>query len=116
MSKSPQVVYQRLNRLIWLNRLPKAKIMLVENSYLPTCLGVTLPCGEGSAPFARPIIILNAGRFWEKTLLHEMLHIAEPSLLDGRMFDALVERYWNQFKRLTKEPREVPGRMPEPIA
>jgi hypothetical protein len=44
---------------------------------------------------AQPVILLNAGSsHWGKTLVHEMIHVSEPELKHGKLFDALVNRYW----------------------
>ena len=91
----PQDAYVLLNRRFWLNRLPNAKIELVENSVIPTCWGLTLVGDQ----LARPIVLINEkNRKWEITLLHEMVHLAEPELPEGKLFDALVRHYWNRAR------------------
>lgn len=58
---------------------------------MPDDCGVTL----FDADFVRPLIILNSSdKKWAKTLVHEMLHVAEPELNHGKVFEALVSLYW----------------------
>ena len=100
MPLTPSLAYRRLNRLLWRNRLPKAKIVLVDNSILPTCYGMTLHDDD----FVAPVIFLNLSgkNHWQKTLVHECLHIAEPALHHGVIFEALVETYWRNAKKNLK--------------
>ena len=93
---TPQEAYDYLNTVIWLGRLPNAKVDLVEDAIMPRCWGLTLAV----AGLARPIIMLNEkNRKWEVTLIHEMTHLAEPTLPEGKVFDALVQYYWSQAKQ-----------------
>lgn len=93
---TPIAVYRRLNKLIWMNRLPKATITIVEADVIPNCYGITLFDDD----FARPVIFLNAAsKRWGKTLVHEMVHVSEPTLNHGTIFDALVECYWQRAKK-----------------
>jgi hypothetical protein len=95
----PIVAYRRLNKLIWNNRLPAAKIVLVDDSVMPKCHGLTLD----DADFTLPIIFLNtSSNHWQKTLVHEALHVAEPELHHGWVFEALVEGYWRRAKKEIK--------------
>ena len=96
---TPTVLYRRLNKLIWLGRLPKATITLVDNETIPLCYGITL----FDRDFARPVIVLNASnKHWGKTLVHESIHVAEPTLQHGVLFDALVETYWRRARKEIK--------------
>ena len=101
MSLTPQTAYKRLNRLLWRGQLPYAKILLVPNPTMPYAHGVTM--NDGVALFLRPVIVLNSGdRYWGKTLVHECLHVAEPTLAHGAVFDALVRRYYRLAKKEIK--------------
>lgn len=92
---TPSTAYRNLNRLIWLNRLPKATITLVGAETLPHCYGLTVH----DDVCVRPVILLNTHyKKWGKTLVHEMLHVAEPSLRHGKVFSILVEFYWRIAK------------------
>lgn len=87
---TPAKAYARLNRIIWLGRLPKAVINFVDDDVIPSCYGITL----FDRDFARPVIFLNRStKKWMKTLIHEMLHVAEPNLPHGKIFDTLVNSY-----------------------
>ena len=58
---------------------------------------------DGINLFLKPVIILNSGdRYWGKTLVHEALHVAEPTLPHGKLFDAIVLRYWRLAKKEIK--------------
>ena len=95
----PAAAYQRFNKLLWNNRLPKAIVTLVDDAVIPRCFGLTLFDDD----FAQPVIYLAAGnKRWPKTLLHEMLHVAEPSLPHGKVFNTLVESYWRFAKKQIK--------------
>lgn len=95
----PKATYRRFNKLIWNGRLPKAVVTFVEDDVMPRCFGLTLFDDD----FARPIIYLAAGnKRWPKTLLHEMIHVAEPSLPHGKIFETLVESYWRYTKKSKK--------------
>ena len=96
---TPTSVYKRLNKLIWLGRLPKAVIKIVPDETIPTCYGVTIH----DDVVVRPVILLNASfKRWGKTLLHECVHVAEPELHHGVIFDALVETYWHIARKKIK--------------
>jgi len=91
--------YRRINKLLWLNRLPNTTITVVENETMPQCLGMTLQDRD----FVKPLILVNAeapnkGR----TLIHEMLHVAEPHLPHGRTFELLVNSYWRFARKNIK--------------
>jgi hypothetical protein len=95
----PQTLYHRLNKLLWHGRLPQARIIMVDDSTLPTCHGLTLDDDD----FALPCIFLNSdSNHQAKTLLHECLHVAEPTLAHGVLFDMLVERYWRWARKEIK--------------
>jgi hypothetical protein len=97
----PATAYRRINRTIWLNRLPVATIIFVDKPTMPNCYGVTL---DDDGVFEQPVIVLNsAHKRWGKTLIHEMIHIAEPSLCHGLVFEALVNRYWRIAKAELKD-------------
>ena len=95
-----QKLYARLNRLIWLDRLPKARIVPLEKtSLMPGCMGYTVH----DEFFIKPVIFINLGyKYWGKTLIHEMLHTAEPELPHGRIFNAMVDFYWRIAKKKLK--------------
>lgn len=96
---TPAQVYSRLNRLLWLNRLPVAKIVLVEDSVIPKCKGITFHDNL----VVNPVILLNvSSKRWAKTLVHEMMHVAEPQLMHGTLFDILVDLYWRIAKNKIK--------------
>src|ERR1700676_4928892 len=95
MSQSPAVEYRRLNRLMWEGRLPRASVYWIDDETMPTNFGLTM----WDEDFSLPVIFLNASnKRWLKVLVHECIHIAEPSLSHGRLFDALVETYWRRAK------------------
>ena len=94
---TPSRAYKKLNQLLWMGRLPAARVMRVESASLhPRCYGVTMH----NDIYVRPVILLNS-RYarWGKTLMHEMVHVAEPELSHGWLFDCLVERYWRIAKK-----------------
>ena len=96
---TPTSVYRKLNRLIWLGRLPVAIIQIVSDATIPECRGITIH----NELVVRPVILLNvAEKPWGKTLLHECVHVAEPELQHGVTFDALVEMYWRIAKKEIK--------------
>jgi hypothetical protein len=96
---TPSKMYGALNKFIWRGRLPKASVMFIANATLPDCHGLTLD----QHLFARPVIMLNADSpEWPKTLVHEMLHVAEPRLRHGQLFDVLIEGYWRMAKKHLK--------------
>jgi len=93
--------YQKLNALLWMNRLPKATIVRVSDATLPTCYGLTIH----DDLCVRPVILLNisARKTYGKTLIHEMLHVAEPQLPHGLVFSAIVDSYWKFSKTKIKD-------------
>jgi hypothetical protein len=92
---TPKAAYNRFNKIIWNGRLPKAIVTLVDDAVIPKCFGLTLFDDD----FAQPVIYLAArNKRWIKTLIHEMIHVAEPSLPHGKLFNALVETYWRYSK------------------
>ena len=92
----PKATYNRFNKLVWNGRLPKAVVTFVEDDVMPRCFGLTL----FDEDFSRPVIYLAANnKHWQKTLIHEMCHVSEPSLPHGKIFDALVETYWRMARR-----------------
>jgi len=93
---TPQEAYKRLNRLLWDGRLPAATIVIVDHATMPTMHGVTM---NGHKMFMKPIILLNHQTPWGLTLVHEMLHVAEPVLEHGKIFDGIVTRYWRYAKK-----------------
>ena len=87
---TPINVYRRLNKQLWFNRLPPATIVFVDDATIPSCYGLTLD----DDVVRKPVIFLNKSiHSWHKTLIHEMIHIAEPRLRHGKLFSALVETY-----------------------
>lgn len=96
---TPSTAYHRLNALLWLGRLPNVTIVLVDNATIPHMHGITL---HDAFMFVKPIIILNRKTPWGPTLVHEMVHIAEPCLAHGIVFDAIVRRYWSIAKQNIK--------------
>jgi hypothetical protein len=95
----PATAYRRLNKLLWRGRLPAATIQFVDAETLPGCYGITLFDDD----FARPVILLNSSdKKWGKTLIHEAVHCAEPSLNHGVAFDILVETYWKIARKQIK--------------
>lgn len=88
---TPAAAYRRLNKLLWMNRLPKATITVVDDATIPRCYGLTIH----DEICVHPVILLNSTyKRWGLTLVHEMLHVSEPELRHGKLFDALVNRYW----------------------
>lgn len=101
MSLTPQTAYKRLNRLLWRGRLPDAKVFSVPNPTMPYTHGVTMD--DGIDLFLKPVIVLNSGdRFWGETLIHECLHVAEPHLSHGVVFEKIVRRYFRLAKKEIK--------------
>ena len=94
----PSTAYRRLNSLLWMNRLPTALVMFVENEYIPRLRGITLY----DDLFVVPVILLNHEKHWGKTLVHECLHVAEPALRHGEIFNTIVDRYWKIAKEELK--------------
>ncbi len=87
----PLTVYNRLNKLLWLNRLPNATVSFTDDATIPRCYGITLFDND----FAKPVIFINdTHKKWGRTLIHEMVHVAEPQLPHGRIFELLVNSYW----------------------
>jgi hypothetical protein len=73
-----------------MGRLPDAKVEFISADILPNCYGITLHDKD----FALPVIFLNGSdKRWGKTLIHECLHVAEPELPHGWLFDSLVRLY-----------------------
>jgi hypothetical protein len=97
---TPKTAYRLLNKLIWCGRLPKAKVVLVDDSIMPSCYGLTLHDND----FVSPVIFLNlvSKHSWAKTLIHEMIHVAEPTLNHGVVFEMLVESYWRIARKKLK--------------
>jgi hypothetical protein len=96
---TPTAAYKRINKLIWYGRLPVAVIKVVPDATIPTCYGITFH----DDLVVRPVILLNATvNRWGKTLIHEMLHVAEPRLQHGKIFEGFVERYWNIARKKIK--------------
>jgi hypothetical protein len=112
---TPRAAYHRLNTLLWLGRLPDATIIFVDNATLPNARGITLH--DGIDLFMKPVIVLNRTTLWGPTLVHEMLHIAEPQLSHGKIFETLVRRYWRIAKTEIKglhKPRVIRTSQEEP--
>lgn len=87
----PATAYTRLNNLVWAGRLPPATVQFIDNETIPRCYGLTL----FDQDFARPVIFINSNhKHWGRTMVHECLHVAEPLLEHGALFDTLVSRYW----------------------
>jgi hypothetical protein len=94
---TPTAVYRKLNEVLWSNRLPKATVVFVEDGTMPSCFGLTIH----DDICVKPVIFLNrcSTHSWKKTLVHECLHVAEPTLRHGKIFDALVDLYWRKTKK-----------------
>ncbi len=67
---------------------------------MPNTHGVTM--NDGRDLFMEPVILLNHKTPWGLTLVHEMLHIAEPVLEHGPLFNSIVTRYWRYAKKNIK--------------
>jgi len=88
---SPQQAYGRLNTLLWRGRLPNATVWFISDATMPTNYGITM----WDEDFVLPIIFINSSRKrWLKVLIHECLHISEPTLEHGEIFEKVVNRYW----------------------
>src|ERR1035437_1621960 len=93
---TPAQAYAQLNRLLWSNRLPKARIV-IGNDLTRKCMGLTIQ----DDVLVQPVIFLNSAyKRWGSTLVHEIVHVAEPSLGHGKLFDALVNHYWRAAKKV----------------
>lgn len=97
---SPASEYRRLNKLIWFGRLPDATLVLVDNATIPYVHGVTC---HNTTLFVKPVIVLNRTSPWRRTLIHEMLHVAEPELPHGAIFDSIVRRYTRLAQKAHKK-------------
>lgn len=112
---TPTTAYKRLNQLLWHGRLPKATVIFVDSKTIPHIHGITLD--DKISLFMRPVIMLNRASALGPTLVHEMLHVAEPTLQHGVLFEALVQRYWRFAKKNIKglqkphksKPVEIPN-------
>ena len=86
----PKPAYKQLNKIIWKNNLPAAVLIVIGDRWIPRCNGLTLFDND----FELPVIFINAShKRWGKTMVHEMLHVAEPLLEHGEVFETLVNRY-----------------------
>ena len=104
MSLSPATAYRRLNRLLWEGRLPAAHVTFIDDAVMPANFGITL----WDEDFVLPIIFINASRKrWLKVLIHECLHVAEPSLPHGKIFDSIVNSYTRRAKNEKKGYRTL---------
>jgi len=93
---TPATAYRCLNKLLWRNRLPNAFVSFIDTEAMPSNYGITM----WDEDFALPVIFINSGtKRWLRVLIHECLHVAEPTLSHGRIFDALVEAYWRKAKK-----------------
>ena len=93
---TPSSAYRHLNNRLWEGRLPKAFVTFLDDDTMPDNYGITV----WDEDFRLPLIFINASRKrWLKVLIHECLHVAEPTLSHGRIFDALVEAYWRKVKK-----------------
>jgi len=98
---TPTQAYRRLNAVLWLNRLPAATVILIDNATIPHIHGITMH--DGRDLFLKPVILINRGdHWWGRTLIHEMLHVAEPELPHGKIFDAIAKKYWRIAKKRIK--------------
>ena len=96
---TPTAVYKRLNKIIWYGRLPEAIFKFVPDATIPECYGITIH----DELVVHPVILLNeTQKNWGNTLVHEAVHVAEPQLRHGVIFDALVETYWRIAKKKIK--------------
>lgn len=98
---TPAAAYRRLNKLLWLGRLPNATVIFADNDTIPNIHGITMH--DGVDLFLKPVIVLNSRSSWKPTLIHEMLHVAEPKLPHGPVFELLVRRYWRIAQKNIKQ-------------
>jgi hypothetical protein len=102
--RTPASEYKRLNKLLWFGRLPKATVKFIDDEAMPNCYGITLLDRD----FALPVIFINsATKNWLPVLIHECLHVAEPLLPHGKLFDSLVKFYVRQAKNTKKGYRSL---------
>jgi hypothetical protein len=100
----PETAYKQLNKIIWKNNLPSAVVIVIDDPWIPRCNGVTLFDND----FMLPVIFINAGhKRWGKTMVHEMLHVAEPLLEHGAVFETMVNRYWKIAQKKIKGLRNL---------
>ena len=101
---TPASAYRSLNNLLWEGRLPSAHVTFIDDTVMPDNYGITL----WDEDFRLPIIFINASRKrWLKVLIHEMTHVAEPSLPHGKTFEALVAFYLRAAKNAKKGYRTI---------
>lgn len=101
---NPLQEYRRLNSLIWYGRLPDATIVMVDNATIPYVHGITC---HNTTLFVKPVIILNRNSPWKRTLVHEMIHVAEPELAHGPVFDHIVRRYYRLAQKTRKKKQKL---------
>lgn len=73
---------------------------------MPTDHGLTVD-DDGDPDFRVPLLFLNTVRqsgkgCTGKTLVHEMLHIAEPQLPHCKSFHSIVDAYWRIARKKIK--------------
>ena len=79
-------------------------VTFIDDTAMPTSFGITL----WDEDFRLPVIFINAARKrWLKVLIHEMLHVADPSLPHGKTFEALVTFYLRAAKNTKKGYRTL---------
>lgn len=101
---TPATAYKRLNKLLWKGRLPNAMVEFIDDDVMPRNFGITM----WDEDFVLPVIFINAGRKrWLKVLIHECLHVSEPTLPHGKLFDALVKSYYRQATNTKKAYRTL---------
>ena len=101
---TPQGTYNRLNKLLWRGRLPTATVWFVSDATMPTNFGITM----WDSDFRLPIIVINASqKRWLKILIHEILHIAEPEMPHGELFESLVAFYVRAAKNTKRGYRTI---------
>jgi hypothetical protein len=100
----PQQTYRRLNKLLWMGRLPRATVYWIDDETLPTNFGMT----QWDADFALPVIFINSSRKrWLRVLIHEMIHVSEPEMPHGKLFESLIDFYVRAAKNTKKGYRTI---------
>ena len=101
---TPATAYRCLNKLLWRNRLPNAFVNFIDTEAMPSNYGITM----WDEDFALPVIFINSEtKRWLRVLIHEMIHVAEPSLPHGKTFETLVAFYLREAKNAKKGYRTL---------
>ena len=104
MSRTPAAEYRRLNRLLWKGRLPRATVYWIDEETMPRNYGITM----WDSDFVLPVIVLNSSeKRWLRVLIHEIIHIAEPNLPHGKLFESLIKFYVRAAKNTKKGYRTL---------